>query len=250
MNDHQERMPVSEPVSQVRRSITQIAPARREDGSPSRDVSHAVRAHLHSILGWTQLLKQGDLDGPAKSKGLDVIERNALAQAELIEALFDLSLLLDRRTTLAPAPVELSLVVARVVERCEDLARQKHVLLTSLIAAPVVVSGTAVRIEQIIETLTHNAVHRSGPRGKVHLKAERRGKLGLLSVSGTGQAGRAEFTFLERPTFDAGTAGVDVGLFFVKCIVDLLGGTIWGDAKGERGATISVALPLHESSMP
>ena len=54
-------------------------------------VSHELRTPLNAILGWTTMLRGGKLDAAATAKALEVVERNARAQAELVEDLLDIS---------------------------------------------------------------------------------------------------------------------------------------------------------------
>ncbi|WP_308463997.1 GAF domain-containing sensor histidine kinase, partial [Acinetobacter soli] len=70
-------------------------------------LSHELRTPLSAILGWSQVLRRGSRDGADLQRGLSTIERNARAQAQLIEDLLDMSritsgkVLLDMQT-LAP----------------------------------------------------------------------------------------------------------------------------------------------------
>src|SRR5712671_839018 len=54
-------------------------------------VSHELRTPTNAIIGWTRLIKDGRADESTLAHGIDVIERNARAQAELIEELLDFS---------------------------------------------------------------------------------------------------------------------------------------------------------------
>src|SRR5882757_1771695 len=54
-------------------------------------VSHELRTPTNAIIGWTRLIKDGCADESTLAHGIDVIERNAKVQAELIEELLDFS---------------------------------------------------------------------------------------------------------------------------------------------------------------
>src|SRR5262249_16578764 len=54
-------------------------------------VSHELRTPLSAIVTWARLLRDRSLDGAAMTRGLDVIERNARAQARLVDDLLDMS---------------------------------------------------------------------------------------------------------------------------------------------------------------
>ena len=54
-------------------------------------VSHELRTPTNAIIGWTRLIKDGCADESTLAHGIDVIERNARVQAELIQELLDFS---------------------------------------------------------------------------------------------------------------------------------------------------------------
>ncbi|HTU59931.1 MAG TPA: histidine kinase dimerization/phospho-acceptor domain-containing protein, partial [Polyangiales bacterium] len=74
----------------------QVAHTRALADNAARDqflavVSHELRTPLHAILGWVQMLVESAGTDETFSKGLGVIERNARAQAQLIDDLLDVS---------------------------------------------------------------------------------------------------------------------------------------------------------------
>ncbi|HEU4375775.1 MAG TPA: PAS domain S-box protein, partial [Telluria sp.] len=111
-----------------------LARAEAERTSQMKDeflatLSHELRTPLSAILGWAQVLRRGTRDAADLQKGLQTIERNARAQAQLIEDLLDMSritsgkVLLDMQT-LAPA-----VFIDAAVETVRPAAEAKNIRL-------------------------------------------------------------------------------------------------------------------------
>src|SRR5262249_58603753 len=69
-------------------------------------VSHELRTPLSAIVTWARLLRDRSLDGAAMTRGLDVIERNARAQARLVDDLLDMSRIMSGKMRLDLRPVD------------------------------------------------------------------------------------------------------------------------------------------------
>ncbi|MGH7281625.1 MAG: histidine kinase dimerization/phospho-acceptor domain-containing protein, partial [Polyangiaceae bacterium] len=90
-------------------------------------VSHDLRAPLNSILGWTEVLRQSDVDEPTRQKALATIERSGRAQATLIEDLLDISRITAGKLKVQRATMDLSLLVRRAVDAVRPTADAKHI---------------------------------------------------------------------------------------------------------------------------
>src|SRR4030095_4723131 len=74
----------------------QLARAEAEMANRMKDeflatVSHELRTPLNAIIGWTHMLRIGKLDNEATDRAIEIIDRNAKAQAQLVEDLLDVS---------------------------------------------------------------------------------------------------------------------------------------------------------------
>jgi signal transduction histidine kinase len=92
-------------------------------------VSHELRTPLNAILGWSQLLSNNG--GDAKlAQGIEVIQRNARAQARLIEDLLDMGRIISGKVRVEMHPVEMASVILAAVETVRPAAQARDIRLT------------------------------------------------------------------------------------------------------------------------
>ncbi len=216
-------------------------------------VSHELRTPLNPILGWSQLLKKGHLPPQKTAQALDIIERNAKMQAQLISDLLDVSRILQGKLTLSIQPVDLSYVIRAAVETMQLSAIAKSIHLhIALDTAVGKVSGDVNRLQQVIWNLLSNAVKFTPQGGRIEVRLERVGAEAQVSVSDTGKGIHPDFlpyVFDHFRQEDASTTrkfgGLGLGLAIVHRLLELHGGTICVDSRGEgQGATFVFSLPL------
>jgi len=218
-------------------------------------LSHELRTPLSSILGWTQILKRkADALKPEELKrGIEVIDRNARAQVQLIDELLDLNRIMAGKVRLDLKPVSLVETVQSVIESAEPSAKAKDIRLEARLDpdAPMV-QADGGRLQQVVWNLLSNAIKFTDPGGRIEIVLELSGTSAVLSVSDTG-IGIPE-SFLPRvfdrfaqkdATTTRSFGGLGLGLAISKQLVELHGGTIRASSPGEgRGATFVVELPL------
>src|SRR5205085_7048153 len=69
-------------------------------------ISHELRTPLSAILGWARMLRMGQLSEENVAKALDTIERNARAQAQLIDDLLDVSRIVTGKLRMDVQPAD------------------------------------------------------------------------------------------------------------------------------------------------
>jgi CheY-like chemotaxis protein len=216
-------------------------------------LSHELRTPLNAILGWSQLLKTGGKDSADFEQGIEVIDRNARAQTQIIEDLLDMSRIISGKVRLDVQRVDLAPVVAAAVDALKPTADAKGVRLHVVLdprAGPV--SGDPSRLQQVFWNLLSNAVKFTPRGGRVQVLLERVNSHLELSVIDTGEGISAEFLPFVFDRFrqsDASTTrqhgGLGLGLAIVKQLVELHGGSISAKSAGEgKGSTFTVALPM------
>ena len=244
----------------------QAARAEAEQANRIKDeflavLSHELRSPLNPILGWTRLLRHGNLDPARQRQALDTIERNAKLQAQLIEDLLDISRIMQGKLTLTVAPVRLAFVIAAAAETVSLAADAKQIQITLDLDPDVApISGDAARLQQVVWNLLTNAVKFTNPGGQVTVALRQvpaAGSLGpalaQLRVSDTGKGIEPQFlphVFEHFRQADATTTrkfgGLGLGLAIVRQIVAMHGGTVGAESAGEnQGAIFTVQLPLH-----
>jgi signal transduction histidine kinase/CheY-like chemotaxis protein len=216
-------------------------------------VSHELRTPLNAILGWTAMLRSGKLSAPAAEKALEVIERNARAQAELVEDLLDMSRIGSGKLRLDVRDVDLGAIVENVVASQMPEAQKKRLSLDkSLDAMGSPVRGDPGRLEQIVSNLLSNAIKFTPTGGRVEVLLQRVRSRVELVVRDTGQGIDTDFLPHVFDRFRQAEAsltrkhrGLGLGLSLVKFLVEQHGGEIRAQSDGAgRGATFAVTLPI------
>ncbi len=237
----------------------QAARAQAERAGRMKDdflatLSHEIRTPLNAILGWSQIIKRPTTKADDVAKGLNVIERSARAQAQIIEDLLDMSRLISGKVRLDVQPLDLSAVVQAAVETFRPTAEAKGVRLRSVIDPlhGIVVSGDASRLQQVMSNLISNALKFTPKGGRVQVLLERADSHLEVSVIDTGEGIDPEFLPFVFDRFrqaDASTTrqhgGLGLGLSIVKQLVELHGGSVHVKSPGPgHGSTFVVAIPI------
>jgi signal transduction histidine kinase/ActR/RegA family two-component response regulator len=222
-------------------------------------LSHELRTPLSAVLGWTQLAKHKADPSSDMGKALEVIERNARVQSQLIEDLLDMSRIAAGKVTLELSTVSLDEVLDSTVAALLPSAQVKGVRLEQRrTGGPALVRGDRVRLQQVASNLLANAVKFTPAGGRVEAGVDSAGDLAILTVSDDGQGIATNFLPLVFDHFrqgDASTArrhsGLGLGLSIVKRLVELHGGTVRAASAGEgKGATFTVVLPALADPAP
>jgi PAS domain S-box-containing protein len=216
-------------------------------------VSHELRTPLNAILGWARMLRTGQLTGENQTKALDTIERNARAQAQLIDDLLDVSRIVTGKLRMDVQPCDPSSFIDSAIEAVRPAAdakgvRLQRVLDTSTIAVP----GDPVRLQQVVWNLLSNAIKFTPRDGHVQVRLERVNSHMEIVVSDTGYGISPDFlpyVFDRFRQADQKTSrqygGMGLGLAIVRHLVELHGGTVKASSEGEgKGATFTVSLPI------
>jgi len=216
-------------------------------------LSHELRTPLSAILGWAQVLRRGSRDQNDLQKGLQTIERNARAQAQLIEDLLDMSRITSGKVLLDMQSVAPASFVDAAVETVRPAADAKNIRIEKHYAAdPGLVAGDPARLQQIVWNLLSNAIKFTPRDGLVGIELARNEASVAITVRDNGVGIRPEFITHVFERFRQGDAsmtrrhgGLGLGLAIVKHLVEQHGGTVRVDSAGEgKGASFTIELPL------
>jgi PAS domain S-box-containing protein len=216
-------------------------------------VSHELRTPLNAILGWASMLNRGNLKEENVRSALQIIERNAKAQAEIIGDILDVSRIITGKLQIESKPVELATVIQSAVDTLYPAAEAKSINLTvSLDEKTGFVTGDADRLQQVIWNLVSNAIKFTPAGGQVEVRLKQIDSHAEISVSDTG-IGITEkflpFVFERFRQADSSStrdeSGLGLGLAIVRHLVELHGGTVRAESEGAgKGATFTIKLPL------
>jgi PAS domain S-box-containing protein len=216
-------------------------------------LSHELRTPLNAILGWATILRGDGTRTPEEfEQGLEVIERNARSQAQLIEELLDMSRVINGKLRLDVQPVDLQVIISEAIESVRPAAEGKGIRLIKVLdpkGAPII--GDPNRLQQVLWNLLTNAIKFTPQGGRVQIFLHRVNAHVEISVVDSGQGVSPEFLphlFTRFSQADTSIArqhgGLGLGLALVKSIVELHGGTVNASSPGPgQGAKFVVNLP-------
>jgi len=227
-------------------------------------VSHELRTPLTAILGFSTLLRRGELSETNFTRALTVIESSARAQAQLIEDILDVSRIVAGKLRLEVGAVALAPILNAAIDSLRLAAEAKTIKIRTHLDPDVgLVAGDPNRLQQVVLNLVSNAIKFTPEAGQVEVRLERADSHAQITVSDNGQGINAEFlphVFDHfRQSDSASTrqySGLGLGLSIVRNIVQLHGGTAHAASPGKgQGASFTVSIPLMalrtgESSPP
>jgi CheY-like chemotaxis protein len=216
-------------------------------------LSHELRTPLNAILGWARMLRAGTLPAADVPRALETIERNAQAQAQLIEDLLDVSRIVSGKLRLEMHPVDIGDVIGEAIDTVRPTAEARGVSLTSAIAHVGPVSGDPQRLQQVIWNLLSNSIKFTPQGGTVQVRVEQSGSMVRIIVNDTGQGIDSEFLPHVFDRFRQASStpgqmrrkGLGLGLAIVRHLVEAHAGTVSASSDGPgKGATFTVELPV------
>ena len=224
-------------------------------------LSHELRTPLNAIIGWTAMLRQNAVEPDRVPRVLDIVERNARAQAQLVSDVLDVSRMITGKTRLNPRVIKLPDSVRDAIDTIRPAADARGVSIEFEDSGdPLLVHADPERIQQVIWNLLSNAVKFTPPEGRVTVRAARTAAFVEVSVSDTGIGLSPEFLpfVFDRfrqadQSFTRAHGGLGLGLSIVKQVVEMHGGQASAASEGlGRGAVFTIRLPpaLAEDSEP
>ncbi len=213
--------------------------------------AHELKTPVTSLRGFAQLLirqldRQGEVDPARLRKGLDTINQQSERLLRLILRLLDISKLEAGRLVLEVEQTDLAPMVERVVEAARNTT-QKH-LLTVQTPAVLLALVDPLRFEQVVTNLVDNAIKYSPEGGLIALDLSLTPSQWVqLSVKDQGLGVPPEHRErIFQPFYqahDRGYAGIGMGLYISKEIIELHGGRIEADFPAEGGTCFIVSIP-------
>lgn len=238
--------------------VEQLARQLAEDANRVKDeflsnLSHELRNPLNAILGWTHMLRTSTLNEANAARALEVIERNARAQSQLVEDILDTSRIVSGKLKLRAHPLDLRFVVQAAIDTVQLAAKAKTIQIVAQLSSQNIL-GDAERLQQVMSNLLSNAIKFTPANGRVEITLERVQRQAQIQVTDTGQGISADLLphiFDRFRQGDSSTTkakpGLGLGLSIVRHLVELHGGTVQAASSGEgQGATFIVRFPLHE----
>ena len=216
-------------------------------------VSHELRTPLTAIYGWARVLGTKEMPKADQQRALSAIERNAHAQTRLIDDLLDVSRAISGKLRLDIRRVEVADILNAAIDTVNPAMAAKQIAFDAEFDPETPpIAGDPDRLQQVAWNLLSNAIKFTADGGSVRLRLRRAGTHVEIEVSDSGDGIAADFlphVFERFRQADTGSrrryGGLGLGLAIVRHIVELHGGTVSAESKGEgHGSTFRVLLPI------
>jgi CheY-like chemotaxis protein len=195
-----------------------------------------------------------------QKEGLEVIERNARAQSNLIADLLDISRIVAGKLRLEPRPLNFVACLESAINNVRPLATEKAVQVVnrvdSALLPKIAMYGDPVRVEQVLLNVLVNAIKFTPPRGRVEVSVDVSDSLIHLTVTDTGIGISPDFLSCLFDRFSQADEslrkdrGLGLGLTVSRHIVELHGGKISATSEGPgKGASFTIHLPTASGQL-
>jgi len=246
--DITERRQMEEALREAKEKAEQAAAAR---ASFVANMSHEIRTPMNSILGFTDVLLDGELAADQR-RHLDTIRSAGRALLRLLNEILDTAKLEKGAVELEQNDYNLLSLIDELSSTLAANARAKglHVDIHYDPALPTCLRGDELRVRQVLTNLLDNAI-KFTERGSVTLKAALKDEQLHVEVKDTGigiAPERLAAIFEPFTQADASMTrrfgGTGLGTTISKQLVELMGGRIWAESVPGQGTTFHVMLPL------
>ena len=225
-------------------------------GTLAAGVAHEINnplAIINDSVGWMQLLlnKADMADSPIKGqleKGLDKIAKSVVRAKKITHQLLGFA----RKGTSVVSEVNLRQLAEEAVQLVEKEASYKEIEFVQEADASLdSIWSDAYQLRQVLINLLTNAIHATGPKGRIKITLQKDGEQAMLSIQDTGQGiPQEDLERIFEPFYSTKPTGegTGLGLFVTRGIVEKLGGTIEAESRLGEGTVFRIKLPrVHQN---
>jgi PAS domain S-box-containing protein len=215
-------------------------------------LAHELRNPIAPIANTLALLTRSSDPAALLAQSVPVMQRQMAQLTRLVDDLLDLARINSGKIELRRDVLELREVVRTAIETSQPMIdRCGHSLVVELPGEPVFVDGDPVRLAQVFSNLLNNAAKYTPDGGRIALRMEAVGDHVQICVSDTGigiapELLRRVFDLFAQASHPAGAEphGLGIGLYLVRGLVQMHGGTIKAESAGlGKGSSFTIGLP-------
>lgn len=239
--------------TRIRAAYENLKELDRMKGEFVSNVSHELRAPLHTISGFVQLLLSGKVeDNATQQECLETVYRQTQHLTRLIDDLLDVSSMEAGHFELRKGSVQMHEVVQEVLQELRPMATQKQITLTDKTTPDLpVVFADGQRLGQVVRNLVHNAIKFTPEKGHVTVSGLAHADQVVIMVQddGPGIPAEAMVHLFERfyqvdSSSTRRVGGTGLGLYICKQIVEAHGGSIWVESEPGKGSVFRFSVPI------
>jgi signal transduction histidine kinase/CheY-like chemotaxis protein len=247
----------AEAIAECRELERELEAAGRQKDRFLAMLSHELRNPLAPILNAAKMLRQAPLADPRLERAGEIIERQAIYQARLIDDLLDVNRIAQGKIALRRESVDLRAAIGQAVETCLPAIEAKGLALTLDVSAqPLMITGDPVRLAQIVTNVLNNAGRYTNAPGAIALTAGLEKRQAVVRVKDTGVGIAPEMLprvfdlFVQADTsLDRRQGGLGLGLALAKNLAEMQGGAVEARSEGlGAGSEFIIRLPLARTS--
>jgi signal transduction histidine kinase/CheY-like chemotaxis protein len=240
---------------EARNLLNQLEQADHQKDLFLATLSHELRTPLNSIIGWIKMLRT-NAKSMDLSRGLEVIERNAKAQEEIISDILFVSRIITGKLTLKLRPMDFIPVVQEAMEVVLPLIEAKKIKLNAFFDSNIKqIKGDPERLKQVFLNILSNAIKFTPRHGRIDIQAFLNGGQVEIEISDSGQGIKPEFLpfIFERfrqadNSYTRQVGGLGLGLAIVWHLVEIHGGNVSVKSEGlNQGTTFTIQFPILNS---
>ena len=243
----------SEWLRREREARTEAEVANRLKDEFLATLSHELRTPMNAILGWLQIVRQEGFEPEKRERALEVIERNARAQQQIISDILEVSQIVRGQLRLEMVPIDLTAAVNAAIESVRPTAAAKRQTINVAVPLePVLVSADSARVQQMLWNLLSNATKYTPREGTIDVTVTTGALDAEIAIRDNGigiPAATLPHVFERFRQGDVGPTreygGLGLGLAIVRHLADMHGGSVRATSEGEgRGSAFTLSLPL------
>ena len=256
-HDNLEKL-VDERTADYRLAINEATKANQIKDLFLATLSHELRTPLTTILTWAQLLRSGRVDAETTKRGLEVVERSALTQGQLISDLLDVSRIQTGKMLLNIEELDPANVLLLAIDSVRLTAEKKLIgIETHIDSNQCKINADSVRLQQIFWNILTNAIKFTPQNGKITVGLKKLDWKIQIEIGDNGKGISPEFlphifeSFSQQDSSTTrGYGGMGLGLSLVHDLVKLHGGKTQVKSEGlNKGATFTLEFPTKNSNV-